>query len=144
MCSLLPGGAKPVTFSNCFRDTECGLCLAFHRVGLLFWFWPALFLCQQPTAMALSTCKSHGKRSKEYLFPVHKHSWGLRCLWAPLGRGLVSCGKRSREMLLVGPTALDLSPPLMTDTLNFSPQLITNFHTLSHTKSSRLHFKHLC
>ena len=39
-------------------------------------------------------------------------------------------------MLLVGPTALDLSSPLMTDTLNFSPQLIIPYHIPRHHGST--------
>ena len=39
--------------------------------------------------------------------------------------------------------AVDLSSPLITDLLITSQLLITTHHTLSHTKSSQLHFSHL-
>ena len=53
-----------------------------------------------------------------------------------------SCGARGRRWPAAG-CRVDLSSPLITDPLITSQLLITTHHTLSHTKSSQLHFSHL-
>ena len=75
-----------------------------------------------PTSRPLGRgCLSRGRRSTQSLLEQ------LRRAWLPLGRGCLSYHS----------SQLHLSHH------NFSSQLITTHHTLSHTNSSQLHFSHL-